>query len=71
MAKTRDLKRLAKLLNQNDVRGSLLRDFAHMDAEMDIDLMFYFTTNKHHEAFQDLVLPRLAPNDKLRAIARR
>jgi|GEM_PF-3223138 hypothetical protein len=65
-----DVKKLADLLNRDEVRGRILRDFAHIDVEMDMALMFYFTTNKRYESFGELVLPRLGPNDKITILER-
>ncbi|WP_148042186.1 hypothetical protein [Zhongshania marina] len=59
---------LAKLLNQPEVRGQLMKDLAFIEMEMDMLLMFYFTTNRRYEPFLDLVVSRLGFNDKVSII---
>jgi hypothetical protein len=61
---------LANLLNRDEVRGRVLRDFAHIDVEMDTVITFYFTTNRRYEPFTDLILSRLGPNDKITILER-
>lgn len=56
---------LLKLLNENDVRGTVIRDAAALEDALGLALTFYFTTNQRYQSFEELVLPRLGLNDKL------
>lgn len=58
-------KNLLELLNQNEVRGMVIRDAASLEDSLGMALMFYFTTNVRHRQFEELVLPRLGLNDKV------
>ena len=60
-----DRKKLLDLLNEDDVRGAVIRDAADLEDTLGLALTFYFTTNQRYQSFEELVLPRLGLNDKL------
>lgn len=63
-----NLEKLADYLNLPEVRGELMKDLAFIEWDMDMLLMFYFSTNQRHDPFYELVIPRLGFNDKLSII---
>lgn len=63
-------KKVAELLDRDDVRGRILRDAATIEDEMGIAIEFYFTTNKRYEPFEELILPRLGFNDRISVLER-
>jgi len=67
---TMSRKELMKLLNQDEVRGRVVRDAAALEDTLSLALTFYFTTNRRYEAFEELLLPRLSLNDKVGILER-
>lgn len=63
-------KEAADILNRPEVRGRILKDIAFIEWDMDLLIVFYFTTLHRDSAFVDLVMPRLSFNDKISIIER-
>ncbi len=56
---------LFDLLNKDEVRGKILKDAASLEFSMNIALTFYFTTNKRHTEFEDILLEKLSFEAKI------
>jgi hypothetical protein len=61
---------LFEILNQDEVRGRVVRDAAALEDSLSLALTFYFTTNQRYESFEEPLLPRLSLNDKVGILER-
>jgi len=61
---------LFTLLMKDEVRGKIIRDAASLEDTMGLAIIFYFTTSKRFEVFEELLLNRLGFEAKISILER-